>query len=60
MNINHFPADVTNKRRLGSAPFGDLTEYTKVIGLSDLRTLLLTWDIDITKRHKEHSKNTQH
>jgi hypothetical protein len=37
--INPFPADVANKRHLGSAPkshFCDLTEKTEAIGLSDL------------------------
>jgi hypothetical protein len=39
-----FPADVANKRHLGSAPkshFFDLTRKTKVIGLSDLMTLFI-------------------
>jgi hypothetical protein len=43
-DINPFPADVANKRHLGSATkslFYDLTGKTEVIGLSDLMTLFL-------------------
>jgi hypothetical protein len=49
--INPFPANVANKRHLGSAPnshFCDLTGKTEVIGLSDIMTLfLLTWGVYI-------------
>jgi hypothetical protein len=43
-HINPFPAYATNKQYLGSAPksyFCNLTGKTKVIGLSDLMTLLI-------------------
>jgi hypothetical protein len=39
--VNSFPADVANKRHLGSAPkshFCNLTGKTEVIGLFDLMT----------------------
>jgi hypothetical protein len=42
--FNHFPADVANKRHLGSAPkshFCDLTGKTEVIGLSNLMSLFI-------------------
>jgi hypothetical protein len=42
--LNRFPADVANKRHLGSAPnshFCDLTGNTEGIGLSVLMTLFI-------------------
>jgi hypothetical protein len=63
--FNPFPADVTNKRHLGSAPKSHFLRLdrkkTEVIGLSDLMTLFLTWGVYIANRRKEHSmvsKNT--
>jgi hypothetical protein len=44
MSFNPLPADVANKRHLGSAPksrFCDLTGKSEVIGLSDLMTLFI-------------------
>ena len=43
-SFNPFPADVANKRHLGSAPkshFCDLTGKTEVIGLPGLMTLFI-------------------
>jgi hypothetical protein len=56
--LNPFPANIANKRHLGSAPkthFCDLTGKTEVIGLSDLMTLSLTWGVYIANRCKKQS-----
>jgi hypothetical protein len=56
--FNPFPADVANKRHLGSASilhFCDLTGKTEVIGLPDLMTLFIDRVVYIANRRKEHS-----
>jgi hypothetical protein len=60
--LNPFPADVANKRHLGSAPkshFCDLAGKTEVIGLSDLMTLFIDLECLYCKQtQRAFSKNT--
>jgi hypothetical protein len=58
VTINPFPADVTNKRHLGSAPKSHLCDWTRkteVIGLSDLMTLFIDLGCLYGNRRKVHS-----